>query len=85
VPDDKQLIRARLGKLGLAQPREEEIVREIGDHLADHAACLEADGMTPEVAARTAFESIADWTKLREGIVAAEMEEMTMNYRTNAY
>ena len=33
MPDNHGLIRARLGKLGLGAQREEEILREISEHL----------------------------------------------------
>ena len=33
MPDDQGLIRERLGKLGLGTRREEEILRELGEHL----------------------------------------------------
>jgi len=48
---NRELINKRLGKLGLRPQREEEIFRELGEHLADHAAALEARGLTSDAAA----------------------------------
>ncbi len=82
MSDDQELIKARLGKLGLGTRREEEIVRELSEHLADHAAALEARGVASEAAAREALESVSHWPELGEEILAAETEETTMNHRT---
>jgi hypothetical protein len=84
MPDDQALIKARLGKLGLGTRREEEIVRELSEHLADHAAALEARGVASEAAAREALESVSNWPELGDEIFAAETEETTMNHRTKA-
>jgi hypothetical protein len=84
MPYDQELIRARLGKLGLGVRREEEIVRELSEHLADHAAALEARGMAGEAAACQALASVPNWPELRREILAAETEETIMNYRTKA-
>ncbi len=78
----QELISARLGRLGLGPRREEEIVRELGEHLADHAAALEASGVTGDVAAREALDSVSNWPELRDEILCAETEEANMNYRT---
>ncbi|HMD86145.1 MAG TPA: hypothetical protein VKO18_15735 [Terriglobia bacterium] len=82
MPDNQVLISARLGKLGLGIRREEEIVRELGEHLADHAAALETGGVAKEAAAQEAFASVLNWPELRDEILSAETEETTMNYRT---
>ncbi len=78
----QELISARLGRLGLGPRREEEIVRELSEHLADHAAALEARGVAGDVAAREALDSVSNWPELREEILCAETEEANMNYRT---
>jgi hypothetical protein len=82
MTDDRELISVRLGKLGLGTRREEEIVRELGEYLADHTAALEARGVAKEAAAREALDSVSNWSELRNEIVSAETEETTMNYRT---
>jgi hypothetical protein len=84
MPDKQKLLRERLGKLGLSPRREEEIVRELGEHLEDHAAALEARGIASDEAARCAVDDVPDWTELGNEILLAEREEtiMKMNYRT---
>jgi hypothetical protein len=82
MPDDTTYLRERLGRLGLATRREEEIFRELGDHLVDHAAALEARGLTSDMAAREALDSVSNWPELRNEIVSVETEEAIMNYRT---
>jgi len=82
MADHQELIKERLGKLGLGTRREEEILRELGEHLQDHVAALEAGGMASEEAAREALDSVSNWPEFREEILSAETEEAKMNYRT---
>jgi hypothetical protein len=84
MTDDRELIKARLGELGLGTRREEEILRELSEHLADHAAALEARGVAGDVAAREALDSVSNWPELRNEIRSVEIEEGNMNYRTKA-
>jgi hypothetical protein len=81
MPDNQGLIRERLGRLGLETRREEEIVRELSEHLADHAAALEARGVARDAAAREALDSVSNWPELRNEILSVETEEATMNYQ----
>lgn len=81
MPDELDLVRARVGKLGLAPYREEEILRELAGHLEDQATALEASGMGPEEAVEEALDSVPGWPELRAEIIQAETEEETMNYR----
>ncbi len=80
--NNQALIRERLGALGLAPQREDEILRELGDHVEDSAAALEEDGVSPEEALREALDSVPCWHELSEEIRRVETEEVTMNYRT---
>ncbi len=80
--DNRGLVKKRLGELGLGPRREEEILRELGDHLADHTDELGACGVAREEALREALNSVSDWPALRSEIILAETEEATMNYRT---
>jgi hypothetical protein len=82
MPDNQELIRERLGNLGLGTCREEEIFRELSDHVADHAAALEARGVPRDAAVRAALDSVFNWPEFREEILSAETEEAIMNYRT---
>jgi hypothetical protein len=81
---NRELIKKRLGKLGLKPQREEEILQELDDHVEDQAAGLEAHGTAKDSAAREALDSVSNWPELREQILAAETEEGIMNYRTKA-
>jgi len=85
MPDNRELIQERLGKLGLGTRRDEEIVRELGEHLEDHAAALEALGVAQDAAAREALDSVSNWAEFREDLLAAETEETIMNYRTKVF
>ena len=83
MPDERKPIRERLGRLDVEPCRQEEIERELGEHLADLASALEAQGVTREAAAKVSLESVSDWRQFGKDINAAEMEE-TMNHRTRA-
>ncbi|MGA3325722.1 MAG: hypothetical protein ABSF45_14720 [Terriglobia bacterium] len=83
MTDGRELIKARLGRLGLETCREEAIVHELRDHVEDYAAALEARGMSSDAAAREALDSVSDWPEFREEILRAETEEVTMDYRLN--
>ena len=82
MPGNQRLVKERLGELRLAPGREEEILRELGEHLEDHATALETRGVAREEAVEEALNSVSDWPGLRRDIVLAETEETTMNYRT---
>ncbi len=71
MPDNRENLKERLGKLRLGPHREEEILRELDDHLADHAAAHEARGVTRAAAARQALNSVSNWPDLRKEILAA--------------
>ena len=55
MPDNPMYLRGHLGKLGLGPRREEEILRELSEHLADHAEALEARGVAKDAAALKAL------------------------------
>jgi hypothetical protein len=80
--DDRKFVKKSLGRLGLTPHREEEIARELSEHLADHAVALEARGLDKDAAAREAQDSVSNWPELGRKILAAETEGTTMNYRT---
>jgi hypothetical protein len=82
MPDHRPILKSCLGEMGLAPQREEEILRELGDHVEDHAAALEARGVPQDAAAREALDSVPDWLELRKEILAEENAEEIMNYRT---
>jgi hypothetical protein len=84
MPNNQDLIRERLGALGLPPQREEEILRELGEHVEDSLAALEAGGILPEQALRDTLDSVSDWPELRKRIVHAETAGRAMNCRTRA-
>ena len=79
MPDEFELAKARLGRLGLPLHREKEIICELWEHLSDHAAALEAQGMELDAASRQSLASVTEWPVFREEILAAETEEAVMN------
>jgi len=85
MPANRDLLRERLGALGLAPHREEEILHELSEHLEDHAAEIEARGVTREEALREALNDVSDWSAVRHEIVCAEVGEEYMNYRTKTF
>jgi len=82
MPDNRELLKKCLGELGLAPRREEEILRELGDHLEDHATALETRGVARVEAVEEALKAVSDWPGLRRDIALVENEETIMNYRT---
>jgi hypothetical protein len=82
--DRHERLKSCLGKLGLTPHREEEILRELSDHLDDHATALEARGTAGHAAAQEAMDCVSDWVEFRKQIIAAETEETSMNYRSKA-
>lgn len=82
MPDKQKPLKERLGNLRLRPQREQEILRELGDHLDDHAAALEARGVRSEEAARQALDAVPDWSELGNEILRAETEAAIMNCRT---
>jgi len=81
MPDNQGLLRQHLGKLGLGSQREEEIIRELSEHLEDHAAALETRGVARQEAVEEALKTVPEWSELRNEILSAETEEATMNYQ----
>jgi len=82
MPANREWIKERLGALGLPPQREQEILRELSEHVEDLAAASEAHGMGRGEALHATLDSVPDWTELREAILSAEAEEANMNYRT---
>jgi hypothetical protein len=82
MPDKQWLLRERLGELGLTPRREEEILRELDEHLEDHVDALESRGVAHQEAVEDALSVVSDWPEFRNAILSAETEEAIMNYRT---
>jgi hypothetical protein len=73
MPDWENLVRLRLGPLGLEPAREEEIVSELAHHLEDYHEELLRRGLKEGDALEKALASVEDWGTLRKNIRRAEL------------
>jgi len=81
MPDWRKLVRERLGALGIASEREEEVVSELAGHFEDaYEGSLERSA-TPEMAFACAFSEVSNWSRLAREIRRATGED-PMNERT---
>jgi hypothetical protein len=81
VPDWNELIRSRLGSLGLDAEREAEIVAELAQHLEETYEENRRQGQADEQAVELALAAVSDWPALRRDIRGA-CGEVCMNNRT---
>lgn len=79
VPDWLQLVKSRLGPLGLDLQREAEIVAELAAHLEELAASCRQRGSSEEEATQLALASVSDWTALRKKIHSVEKRGSLMS------
>lgn len=79
MPDWLQLVKSRLGPLGLDPQREAEIVAELAAHLEELAANSRQRGSSEEEATRLALASVPDWTVLRKKIRSVEKRGSPMS------
>ena len=78
MPDWRQLVQARLGRLDLDSASVDDIEIELGDHLEDtYQQCL-GQGAAPAEALDRALAEVPDWNLLASRIVEARLEEATM-------
>lgn len=84
MPDWRELVRQRLGRLSLDARREDEIVAELANHLDDVFEDSAGREVTAEETVSCALEHVSDWKELRREIMRAETEEASMNYRTKS-
>ena len=84
MPDWAQLLKERLGSLGLAAGREDEILAELAAHLEDAYAGWVQRGVPAEEAVNLALMDVPDWAGLRREIYHAEHVEGDMNQRTKS-
>ena len=84
MPDWLQLLKSRLGALGLDPQREAEIVTEVATHLDDLYENFRQEGLGEEEAAQRALASVTDWCAFRRQIRSAEKWEGAMNQRTKS-
>ncbi|MCL4523934.1 MAG: hypothetical protein M1453_12525 [Acidobacteria bacterium] len=83
MPDFRQLVRERLGALGLAPQLEAEVVAELAAHLDDRFAAGVRSGMTEPEAVAMALDEVPDWVALNQEISAAK-KDGPMNERTRS-
>jgi len=79
-----QLVRERLGALGLSQECEQDVIAELAGHLDDRVAATVRTGMTEDDAVAIALEEVPDWVALNREISTAKKEE-PMNERTRKF
>jgi hypothetical protein len=82
VPEWPQLVRERLGALGIPTEREEEVVAELAGYLEDANEDWLQRGATPERALACAFSEVTNWARLGKEIRRVAREEEPMNERT---
>ena len=68
MPDWQQLVRERLGALGLDASTEQEIIKELADHLRDRFDSLQKNGLTETKALNSALAGENDWIRLARRI-----------------
>lgn len=81
MPDWTRHVRERLGALGIAAEREEEVVAELAGHFEDAYDDSLERSATPEEALADAFSEVKHWKRLSRDIFRAH-EEDPMNERT---
>ena len=81
--DWRELVRRRLGPLGLYAGREEEIIRELADHLEESWHGRRGSGPATEEDQSRALDTV-DWVVARREIRRAELEEGLMHYRNRS-
>ena len=78
MPDWRQLVQARLGRLDLDAASVDDIEIELADHLEDtYEQCLR-QGIAPAEAVDRALAEVPNWHALASCIVEARLEEVTM-------
>ncbi len=81
MPKWNQLVRERLGTLGIGAEREEEVVAELAAHFEDAYDDRLERSATPEQALASAFSEVKNWARLSRDIFRADQED-PMNERT---
>ncbi len=77
-----EIVRTRIGALGLSAEREEEIHAELAGHLEDAYTEARRRGRTADDAEAHALEQVSDWTQLAQAIRRADQIEGTMSRDT---
>ncbi len=82
MPDWSDLVRQKLGPLGLGPQRVQEIVAELANHLEDFYEGLRHDGLSDEEAIARVMARVQITSELARQVEQAECEEGEMNQRT---
>ena len=82
--DWNELVRERLGRLGLDAAQREEIIAELANHLEDACEDLRARGLPESDAVEQVLNEVIDWRRLARTIRNAKREEGNMNRRTKS-
>ncbi len=82
--DWRELVKERLGPLGLGPKHEEEIVAELAEHLESMHEELCRQGFSIAEADERAWLGVPDWTALRQDIRLAVEGEDPMNRRSKS-
>lgn len=85
MPDWTEIVKTRLGLLGLPADREVEIIREVAAHLEETYDNFRRQGCSEEEAVTAVLASASDWSELRQRIRFAEEGEGTMNQRIRSF
>jgi hypothetical protein len=81
MPEWRDIVRERVGPLGLEPDREAEIVTELSNHEEDVFDALRGSGLSEPEAAAAALGAVLDWNELSREIRSAELEEVPMRQR----
>ena len=82
MPDWRQLVESRLGRLGLSPACEKDVVAELADHLEDRRVTAMRKGMSEAEAVAAALEEVPDWVALNQEISATRREEDSVSEHT---
>jgi len=72
--DWRKYVRERLAEAGERDDADEQVVRELSDHLDDVYTELRASGLTQAQALRRTSRQVGNWLELRRGIQAVRQE-----------
>ena len=81
MPDWTEIVKMRLGALGLDPERETEIIEELAAHLEDLYEGFRCQGIGEPEAFQRAAASVNDWPRLRRAIQFSESGGNAMRYR----
>ncbi len=81
MPDWIEVVKERLGPLGLDPRREQEIIAEVASHLEELCDDFRRRGWSEEESVRQAIAAVLNWAEIRQRIRFTEEGEGTMNQR----